>query len=243
LGALEHSAEFIKKAQLPTILKINNHDYMMADGDDPFPSVNAWVDDAVRLNCAAVGFTIYPGSLHAKEMYEQAREMVKDARKAGKVVVIWAYPRGSGLPRAEDINKAEEPKTKWTQKDIEVAVDVASYGVHIACQLGAHIVKCKPTLPIIALDHHRKKDLFAGIPIETLAERTELVIRAAFGGTRIVINSGGAAKGEKEVLEETRQLSAGGSFGSIVGRNSFQRSEEEGIALLHKIQDIHALGS
>lgn len=223
LGAIEAAADVIAAANLPTILKINSHDLMMPDAEDPFPAVTAWVDDALRLGCAAVGFTIYPGSVHSREMYQQVREMVADARKAGLVVVLWAYPRGSGLP----------------SKDVENAVDVVCYAVHIAAQLGAHIIKCKPTSGVIGLPEHIKRKTYEGVPIDTLADRTKLVVKSAFDGHRIVINSGGEAKGDEEVLEEVRQLAAGNSFGSIVGRNAFQRPKEKGIELLHKIQDIY----
>ena len=223
LGAIEAAADVIAEADLPVILKVNSHDLMMPDSDDPAPAVTAWVDDAVRLGCAAVGFTIYPGSLHSREMYEQVRELANDARSAGLVVVVWAYPRGSGLP----------------SKDVETAVDVCCYAVHIAAQLGAHIIKCKPTKGVIGLPDHIKRGTYKDVPIDTLADRTKLVVKSAFDGHRIVINSGGEAKDEEEILEEVRQLAAGNSFGSIVGRNSFQRPKDESIALLHKIQDIY----
>lgn len=223
LGQVEAAADIIAEAELPTILKVNSHDLMMPDGDDPYPALTAWVDDAVRLNCAAVGFTIYPGSVHSKDMYEQVRELADDARAAGLVVVVWAYPRGSGLP----------------SKDVETAVDICCYAVHIAAQLGAHIIKCKPTKGVIGLPDHIKKDTYKNVPIDTLANRTKVVVKSAFNGHRIVINSGGEAKGDDEVLEEVRQLNAGGSFGSIVGRNAFQRQKDESIALLHQIQDIY----
>ncbi len=223
LGAIEAAADVIAEADLPVILKVNSHDLMMPDSSDPFPAVTAWVDDAVRLGCAAVGFTIYPGSVHSKEMYEQVKELAKDARSAGLVLVVWAYPRGSGLP----------------SKDVETAVDVCCYAVHIAAQLGAHIIKCKPTIGVIGLPDHVKRETYKNVPIDTLADRTKLVVKSAFDGHRIVINSGGEAKKEEDILEEVRQLAAGNSFGSIVGRNSFQRPKEESIALLHKIQDIY----
>lgn len=236
LGALEAAADLIAAFGLPTILKVNSHDLMMPDAGDPFPAVTSWVDDADRLGCAAVGFTIYPGSLKSREMYEQVKELVADARKACLAVVLWAYPRGSGLPDPGDLDIAPPP----TKGDIEVAVDIACYGVHVACQLGAHIIKCKPTKPLIALPEHVKRGTYKDVPIATLADRTRLVVQAAFNGHRIVINSGGEAKDEQEVLHEVRSLKAGGSFGSIVGRNSFQRPKEEGIKLLHAIQDIYA---
>jgi class I fructose-bisphosphate aldolase len=54
-----------------------------------------------------------------------------------------------------------------------------------------------------------------------------------------VIFSGGPAKGTDDVLEEIRQIHAGGGFGSIVGRNAFQRPRAEGIDLLKKIIAVY----
>ena len=223
LGQIEAAVDVITAASLPTILKVNSHDLMMPDDDDPAPSVTAWVDDAIRLNCAAVGFTIYPGSENSADMYEQVRELASDARTAGLVVVVWAYSRGSGLP----------------SKDVETAVDIVCYAVHIAAQLGAHIIKCKPTKAVIGLPDHIKRGTYNGVPIDTLADRTKIVVKSAFNGHRIVINSGGEAKSDQDVLDEIKQLANGGSFGSIVGRNAFQRAKDESISLLHQIQDIY----
>lgn len=229
LGALESASNFIEEFNLPTILKVNSSDLMMPNRNDPFPAITSWVDDAIRLNCAAVGFTIYPGSAYSREMYQQARELVRDARVAGLIVVIWAYPRGSGLP----------------SKEAETALDVICYGVHIACQLGAHIIKAKPTGKLVyglpdnekrkIYDAHRKGDLLL-----SLAGRTAIVVQSAFNGARVLINSGGDAKSEAEVLEEIRELKAGGSSGSIMGRNAFQRPGDKAVLLLLKVQEIWA---
>jgi class I fructose-bisphosphate aldolase len=224
LGAIEAAHDVIEKHKLPLILKVNNHDGMMPDDADPKMAVTSWVEDAVRLNANAVGFTIYPASAHAQAMYLELKQLVADARKAGLPVVVWTYPRGSGLE----------------SKDVETAVDVVAYAVHIAAQLGAHIIKCKPPKAALGLPDHIKREVYKNTPIQNLSDRIKIIIQAAFNGRRIVINSGGDAKGTDELLEEIRQLHAGGSFGSIVGRNSFQRPETEAIKLLNDIQDIYA---
>jgi class I fructose-bisphosphate aldolase len=206
---------------IPTILKLNNSD-VLAKGEDPCPAVTASVQDALELGCSAIGFTIYPGSTFRNEMYQQIREISEEARAVGLPTVIWSYPRGSGL-----------------SKDGETAIDVIAYGAHIACQLGAHIVKVKP--PSAKLEQADAKKAYekANIKIDTLADRIRHVVQSSFNGRRIVIFSGGAAKSEAEILEETRQIHAGGGFGSIMGRNSFQRSKAEGMALLQKVMDIY----
>ncbi len=221
LGAIEAAADRYPGV-LPLILKANNSDGMGGPGD-PWPAVTGSVEDAVRLGCSGIGFTIYPGSDYRNDMYGEIREMAADAKAHGLAVVIWSYPRGSGL-----------------DKKAETAVDVISYAAHMACQLGAHLVKVKPPTDHVNQDQCRKLYEEHGVELDTLEKRIRHVVRATFGGRRIVIFSGGAAKGRDAVLEEIRQINAGGGFGSIVGRNSFQRTKEDGVALLNEIMDIYS---
>jgi class I fructose-bisphosphate aldolase len=208
-------------SELPLILKCNGSDSLFT-GADPEPAVVASVDDAVRLECAAVGFTIYPGSAARNHMYENLRRLAVDAADAGLPVVVWSYPRGSGI-----------------STEGQTAVDVVAYAAHLACQLGAHIVKVKPPTAHIESDAARAALEKAGVPLETLADRVRHVVQSAFDGHRIVIFSGGAAKETAAVLEENRQTAMGGGFGTIMGRNSFQRPHDEAVHLLHNVMDIH----
>ncbi|MCI0451680.1 MAG: class I fructose-bisphosphate aldolase, partial [Candidatus Latescibacteria bacterium] len=77
--------------KIPLILKVNNHD-VLHDEADPAPAQTSSVKDALRLGCAAIGFTIYPGSSHWKSMYEQLRALAEEARDNGLAVVVWSYP-------------------------------------------------------------------------------------------------------------------------------------------------------
>jgi class I fructose-bisphosphate aldolase len=208
--------------RIPMILKLNSSDTLYG-GDDPCPAVTGSVRDALRLGCAAIGFTIYPGSAMRKDMYEEIRDLTEEAKECGLPVVIWSYPRGSGI-----------------SKQGETAIDVVCYAAQIACQLGADIVKVKPPTAHIEQEATRKQMEKSGARIDTLADRVRLVIQSAFRGQRIVIFSGGAAKGTEEVVEEIRGLSEGGGFGSIIGRNSFQRPRQEAIEMLNRIMDIYA---
>jgi class I fructose-bisphosphate aldolase len=222
LGFLEAgAAEYA--GRLPLILKANNSDSLYG-GSDPIPAVTAGVQDALRLGCVAIGFTIYPGSAARNDMYEELRELTLEAKEAGLVVVVWSYPRGSGI-----------------SKQGETAVDVAAYAAQIAAQLGAHIIKVKPPTAAIGLEAAGKVFEKQGIPTDTLADRVRHVIQGAFNGRRIVIFSGGEAKSVDEVLEENRQTALGGGFGTIMGRNSFQRPHDDAVKLLHDVMDIHAV--
>jgi fructose-bisphosphate aldolase, class I len=219
-GALELVAPAYAD-QLPLILKCNSSDSLFT-GPDPVPAVTAGVEDALRLRCAAVGFTIYPGSAGRNEMYAQLRALVGDARAAGLPVVVWSYPRGSGL--------SQEGRT---------AVDVVAYAAHLACQLGAHVVKVKPPSELVENASARSALDKAGVPLATLADRVRHVVQSAFDGHRVVIFSGGPAKETAAVLEENVQTARGGGFGTIMGRNSFQRPHDEAVHLLHQVMDIH----
>lgn len=208
--------------QIPLILKANSHD-VMDSSSDPIPAVTASVEDALRLGCAAVGFSIYPGSAYFKRMYEEIREIALEAKRNGLVVVIWSYPRGSGL-----------------SKKGETAVDIVAYAAQIAVQLGAHIIKLKPPTEHIELEEAKKVYEKYNIPIGTLADRVRHVVQSAFDGKRIVIFSGGPAKGRKEVIEEIKQINKGGGFGSIIGRNSFQRPREEALDFLGEVLKVYS---
>ncbi len=221
LGFLEAgAAEFA--GDIPLILKLNSSDSLYA-GEDPCPAVTGSVDDALRLGCSAIGFTIYPGSAMCNEMYEEIGELGEEAKATGLAVVIWSYPRGSGL-----------------SKEGETAIDVVAYAAQIAAQLGAHLIKVKPPTAHVEQDAALKVYKKHGIPVATQADRVRHVVQSAFNGRRIVIFSGGAAKDRAGVIEEIQATAEGGGFGSIIGRNSFQRSKTEAIDLLHEVMDIYA---
>ena len=167
----------------------------------------------MRLGCSAIGYTIYPGSGARNAMYEELRELILEAKDVGLPTVVWAYARGAGL-----------------SKEGETAIDVIAYAAQISCQLGAHIVKVKPPKDHVEQAEAKKVYEKYAIPTKTLADRVKHVVQSAFNGKRIVIFSGGEAKGTDALLEEVRELAAGGAFGSIMGRNAFQRPQGRGAA-------------
>ncbi len=222
LGFIEAGAAKFA-GQIPLILKLNNSDSLSKLGGAPCSAVTGSVKEAVRLGCSAIGYTIYPGSDARNTQLQELRELTEEAKAAGLVVVVWSYPRGTGV-----------------SKDGETAVDISAYAAQIAAQMGAHIIKVKP--PKALVEHPEAKKVYdeQKIPIATLPERVKHVIQSAFNGKRIVIFSGGEAKDTESLLEEIRGLKAGGAFGSIVGRNSFQRPKDEALKFLGTVMDIYA---
>jgi fructose-bisphosphate aldolase, class I len=209
--------------QIPLILKVNSSDSLSKLGGAPISALTGSVKEAVRLGCSAIGYTIYPGSDARNAQLEHLRALTEEAKASGLAVVVWSYPRGSGI-----------------SKEGETAVDIAAYAAQIACQMGAHVVKVKP--PKALVEHPEAKKVYEEqrIPIATLAERVRHVVQSAFAGKRILIFSGGEAKETDALLEEVRALKEGGAFGSIMGRNAFQRPRAEALKLLGEVMRIYA---
>lgn len=221
LGAIEMVAREYA-GEIPLILKINNSDSLYGS-KSPISALTSSIDDALRLGCAGIGFTIYPGSGDRKQMYEEISHAASLAKAAGLVVVIWSYPRGEQL-----------------SKDGETGIDVIAYAAHIAAQLGAHIIKVKPPTGHLEQAAAAKVYQEQGIKVGTLAERTRHVVQSCFNGRRIVIFSGGEAKGTEELMKEVNEMAQGGGFGSIMGRNAFQRPKKEAIQLLQDVMKAFA---
>ena len=222
LGFLEAGAREYA-GQIPLILKVNDHD-VLHDEKDPQQALTGSVADALRLGCVGIGFTIYPGSAHRFEMYQQIRAYAEEAKRCGLVVIIWSYPRGIEL-----------------DKDAETAIDVCCYAAHIAAQLGGHVIKVKLPTAHIAQAAAKKVYEKEGIPIATLIDRVRHVVQCTFNGRRVVIFSGGATKeDDKAIFDEARAIRDGGGFGSIIGRNSFQRKKGDALSLLGEMIKIYA---
>lgn len=221
LGMLEAGADTFA-GQIPTILKANSANSLMSDTAGKNQSITATVDDALRLGCAAIGFTIYPGSDMALDMFEEISAMRQEAAAKGVATVIWSYPRGEAIT-----------------KDGETAIDIAAYAAQIAALLGAHIIKIKLSTDHLMLPEAKKVYEAQQIDVSTQAKRVEHCMQAAFGGRRIVVFSGGAAKGADAVFDDARAIRDGGGNGSIIGRNSFQRSRTDALEMLQKLVDIY----
>ncbi len=221
LGSLEAGADTFA-GEIPLILKLNSSNSLSRAKEAPNQALTGSVKDAVRLGCSAVGFTIYPGSDEQFEMIEEIKDITAEAKAAGLATVIWSYPRGGPL-----------------SKSGETALDVSGYATYMAAALGATIIKVK--LPAEDLEQADAKKVYESenIPRATQADRVRHIMQCAFNGRRVVVFSGGAAKGADAVFDDALAIRDGGGNGSIIGRNSFQRSKEEAIDLLVKIMKIY----
>ncbi len=215
LGMLECASEVAPG--FPLILKANSSNSWATSKDQ---AVTATVDDALRLGACAIGFTLYPGSDSFFDMVEEIREIAAEAKSVGLAVVVWSYPRGGEL-----------------SKQGELALDVTAYAAHMAALIGAHIIKVK--LPSDHIEQAEAKKAYEGHDWSTQSSRVRHVMQSSFAGRRIVVFSGGAAKGEDAVFQDARDIRDGGGNGSIIGRNTFQRPRADALAMLDRIVRIY----
>lgn len=201
--------------QVPLILKLNGKTEIPAD-DAPFSSLNASVEDAVRMGADAVGYTLYVGSPRQAEDFAQFRQVREDANRFGLPVVVWSYPRGSAV----------EAKGG---KDSVYAID---YAARTAQELGADVIKVN--VPNVDAD-------LTGAPKVyqrqwTMPEALAQIIRS--GGRSLVIFAGGEKASEQDTMGKARLCMENGATGLIFGRNVWQQSYHEAITLA---EDIHQL--
>jgi fructose-bisphosphate aldolase, class I len=208
--------------KIPTILKLNSANSLSRLKEGADQAVTASVQDAIRLKCAAIGFTIYPGSDRAYDQMEEIAEFGREAKAAGLAVVIWSYPRGGNL-----------------SKEGETAIDICAYAAHMAALLGAHIIKVKPPTAHLELEAAKKVYEAQKIDISTPVARYRHVVQSCFNGKRIVVFSGGEAKNAEGIYNEARAIRDGGGNGSIIGRNTFQRPRAEALKMLDTIIRIY----
>lgn len=220
LGMLEAVADS-HAGSIPTILKMNSANSLTAPINGPDQAVTASVQDALRLGCSAIGFTLYPGSPSFNDMVEEFRELALEAKECGLAVIAWSYPRGNMSSKGE------------------TAIDVIAYGAHMMALLGAHIIKVK--LPSSHLENPEARPVYHEnkIPIDSLEDRVRHVVQSCFNGRRLVVFSGGETKDPKDVLEEARAIHRGGGNGSIIGRNCFKRPYDEALELLEDLVGVY----
>lgn len=221
LGNLEAGADRYA-GQIPMILKVNSANSLMSSTAGKNQAITASVDDAQRLGCAAIGFTIYPGSDAALDMMEEIAEMRREAAAKGIATVIWSYPRGEAI-----------------SKDGETAVDITAYAAHMAALLGAHIIKVKLSTDHLELAEAKKSYEEHSVDIASQAARVRNCVDAALGGRRLIVFSGGAKKGTDAVFDDARAIRDGGGNGSIIGRNCFQRPKAEALQMLDELVKIY----
>ncbi|MBI2499037.1 hypothetical protein HYV88_02245 [Candidatus Woesearchaeota archaeon] len=111
-----------KKNKTPLIIKLNGKTNLIKG--DPISPQLCTVKEAISLGAKAVGYTIYPGSIHEAKMFKEFEKIEREAHENNLPVIAWMYPRGSSIKN-------------------ELDKDILAYSARIGLELGADIIKIK----------------------------------------------------------------------------------------------------
>jgi class I fructose-bisphosphate aldolase len=232
LGAVSrrwaHRIPFIVKLNHNELLTYPNHyDQIM------FGSVQrAW-----ELGAAGVGATIYFGSEESDRQLVEVAQAFEEAHRLGMFTVLWCYLRNSSF--------------SIDGTDYGLAADLTGQANHLGATIEADIIKQK--LPetnngygaVGALNGgygKTSKIVYEELTTDNPIDLTRWQLANCYMGRAPLINSGGASSGESDLAEAVRTAvvnKRAGGTGLISGRKAFQRPIEEGVALLHAIQDVY----
>jgi class I fructose-bisphosphate aldolase len=227
LGAV--SRKYVHK--IPFVLKLNHNELLT------YPAVHdqtmfASVRQAFDLGATAVGATVYWGADVSRRELEEVGAAFAEAHSLGMVTILWCYLRN--------------PAFKKDGVDYHVSADLTGQANHLGVTLEADIVKQKLpetnggfTALSIGKTHPMVYDTYVG---DNPIDRCRWQVLNCYAGRVGMLNSGGASSGASDLHDAVRTAvvnKRAGGVGVIAGRKVFQRPFEEGIELLHAIQDVY----
>lgn len=218
--------------KIPFVVKINHNEFLS------YP--NAYdqvmfgtVEDAYEMGAAAVGATIYFGSEESKRQIVEVAEAFARAHELGMATILWCYTRNSAF--------------KKDGTDYHTAMDLSSQACHIGATIKADIIKQK--LPEVHASGYdainfgkTDKRVYSELSTDNPIDMTRYMVANCYMGRAGLINSGGASAGTSDLADSIRTAiinKRAGGTGLILGRRAFQRPFEEGVELLHAVQDVY----
>ena len=215
--AAHHMGNF---PDVPLVLKINGKTEIPS-APDPISSVNATVEDAVRLGAVAIGYTMYVGTPRQHDDFVQFRQVREAADRYGMPVIVWAYPRGEAID-------------KKGGRDGLYAVD---YAARVAYEMGADVIKLNmPKVDEASLQGAPKE--YAELVGISQEEGMRMVVRSC--GRAFTLLSGGSKVGDEDLLEKVNTAMNAGATGLIFGRNVWQRPFDEAVGISRRIHEVLA---
>ena len=217
--------------RIPFIMKFNHNELLT------YPSnfdqiLFASIDQAFDMGAVGVGATIYFGSDESGRQLQEVTEMFQYAHELGMCTILWCYLRNS------------EFKTK--EADYHGSADLTGQANHLGVTIEADIIKQK--LPdsnggYRALKFGKTHEkVYSELTSDHPIDLTRYQVANCYMGRAGLINSGGASGGESDLQEAVKTAvinKRAGGMGLISGRKAFQRPMEEGVGLLHAIQDVY----
>ncbi len=216
--------------KIPFLVKLN-HNELLTYPNIYDQTMFADVEQAFEMGAVAVGATIYFGSEESRRQIQEVSEAFAHAHELGMVTVLWAYLRN--------------PAFKHEGTDYHTAADLSGQANHLAVTIEADIVKQKQatndggyTAIGFGKTDPRVYETLSGSHV---IDHVRYQVMNCYLGRIGMINSGGAS-GKDDLRQAVRTAvinKRAGGMGLISGRKSFQRPMEEGVQLLHAIQDVY----
>ncbi|MGW2613465.1 class I fructose-bisphosphate aldolase [Streptomyces sp. NPDC001500] len=217
--------------RIPFIVKLN-HNELLTYPNHYDQIMFGSVEQCFELGAVGVGATVYFGSEQSDRQLREASEVFARAHELGMFTVLWCYLRNAAF--------------KKNGVDYAVSADLTGQANHLGVTIEADIVKQKQPENnggYLALDFGKTDErlydrLTTGHPIDL----TRWQVANCYMGRVGLINSGGASAGKGDFAQAVRTAvinKRAGGTGLITGRKAFQRPTEEGIELLHAVQDVY----
>lgn len=216
--------------KIPFLLKLN-HNELLSYPNTYDQTLFATVEQAYDMGCVAVGATIYFGSPESRRQILEISQAFAHAHELGMATVLWCYLRNSAF--------------KVGDTDYHEAADLTGQANHLGATIEADILKQK--LPVNnggfkALKFGKQiEKMYSALSSDHPIDLTRYQVINGYMGRIGLINSGGPS-GDNDLLDAVRTAvinKRAGGMGLISGRKAFQKSQKEGIALLHAIQDVY----
>ncbi|WP_446469339.1 class I fructose-bisphosphate aldolase [Xenorhabdus stockiae] len=216
--------------KIPFLVKLNHNETLTypAEYDQ---TLYASVEQAFNMGAVAVGATIYYGSHESRRQIEEISAAFERAHELGMVTVLWAYLRNSAF--------------KKDGVDYHTSADLTGQANHLAATIGADIVKQKMAetnggYTAIGFGHTDKR-VYTELTTEHPIDLVRYQLANCYMGRAGLINSGGAS-GANDLNDSVRTAvinKRAGGMGLILGRKAFKKSMQEGVALIHSVQDVY----
>ncbi|MFX0036815.1 MAG: class I fructose-bisphosphate aldolase [Candidatus Hermodarchaeota archaeon] len=217
--------------KIPFIVKIN-HNELLTKPELSDQTLFANVDQAWDMGAAAVGATIYFGSIESRRQIQEISESFRYAHELGLVCVLWCYLR----------NKEEFIKEG---KDYHTANDLESQANYLGVTIEADIIKQKlSTLSRGFLDlkfGKTDKLVYEKLAPDNDIDWNRYQVANCYMGRAGLINSGGESGGSdlQDAVRAAVINKRSGGMGLILGRKAFKRPTPEGIKILNTVQDVY----
>jgi len=227
LGAVARKYSY----KIPFILKFNHNEFLS------YPNtydqiIFGHVKQAFDMGAVAVGATIYFGSAESKRQIQEVSLAFQQAHELGMATILWCYLRN--------------PAFKTAEKDYHLSADLTGQGNHLGVTIEADIIKQK--LPennggYTALKFGKTSPkVYSELTTDNPIDLCRYQVANCYMGRMGLINSGGESKGASDLADAVRTAvinKKAGGMGLISGRKAFQRPMNEGVKILHSIQDVY----